>query len=104
MDWSCELPESADVEVVEDLIVSEECDVLHPALRDEHAVELVSVFAGHRPAGCAWSMVMSSGRKPWPATHAATSAATSVAPGSLPRRAFVVISHAEAALTRTVFD
>lgn len=33
----------------------------------------------------------------------ATSAATAVAPGNLPRRAFVVISQAEAALTRILF-
>src|SRR5712691_2164026 len=47
-------------------------------------------------------MVMSSVENPWPATQPATSAATSIAPGSLPRRALVVISHADAALTMTL--
>ena len=47
---------------------------------------------------------MSCDEKPWEASAPTTSAATASAPGSLPSRDFVVISHADAALTRITWS
>ena len=74
---------------------------MHDSLRDEHAVELVSVAPRQLPPPWASSTVMASASKPWPATAPCTSCATSSAWGSLPRRCLVAISHAVAALTST---
>src|SRR2546427_338986 len=66
------------------------------------AIALALGSPGRRPPRCAGGRVMPMAEHRCPATPPATSAATSTAPGSLPRRAFVVISHADAALTKTL--
>lgn len=47
--WRLRLPESANVEAVEGLVIGDEGDILHLALCDEHAVEGVSVFTKQAP-------------------------------------------------------
>jgi hypothetical protein len=93
------LPDPADAVGVEECLVRDQGQVLEQRLGDEYAVERVLVAS--REGTRLLAVLDGDGQlaEALAAIWAATSAATSVTPGSLPSRYLVVISQAVAALT-----
>ena len=98
------LPKPPHVELVERLIITDEGDILNLTLCDQHAVEWVPVRAcqiagtlGVKDRDIEWLKALTG--------HAGGDVGGDVSRArELPSRAFVVISHADAALTRIALD
>ena len=94
-------PQPIDAITVEQLLIGNHDAALQHRLRNQHAIERVAMMTRQAARPLPWRIVTDRGSKPWRRTDASMSDTIAAAPGSFPSLCFVVISHADAALTST---